>query len=150
MWNALRTGRVLLNEVIRNTLIAGFSASPSVFRSAEHSAQFQISTDAIYEMQADILCTVRQHVGYFPKGETRFQTIAEVDQSQLPTIKMSGGSFLIWPLWLAGILDVATEEVRQFVKRNLDSVGTTMGIKQAHLLADILEAKTGITVWKED
>jgi hypothetical protein len=150
MWNTLRTGRILLNEVIRNTLLAGFSASPPVFRSAEHSAQFQISTDAIYEMQADILCTVPQHVGYFPKGGTHFQTLAEVDQLQLPTIKMSGGSFLIWPLWLAGILDVATEEVRQFVKRNLDSVGTTMGIKQAYLLADILEAKTGITVWKEN
>jgi hypothetical protein len=129
MWNTLRTGRILLNEVIRNTLLAGFSASSPVFRSAEHSAQFQISTDAIYEMQADILCTVPQHVGYFPKGRTHFQTLAEVDQSQLPTIKMSGGSFLIWPLWLAGILDVTTEEVRQFVKRNLDSVGTTMGIK---------------------
>jgi hypothetical protein len=63
---------------------------------------------------------------------------------------MVGGSFLLWPLWLAGILDIATEEVRHFVKTNLDSIGTTMGIKQAHVLADIMVAKTGITVWKED
>jgi Fungal specific transcription factor domain len=149
IWNTLRTGRILLNEMIRNTLLDGFSASPPVFNSAEHSAQFQISTDTIYEMQADILCTVPQHVGYFPEGQTHFQTLAEVDQSQLPAIKMSGGSFLIWPLWLAGILDITTEEVRKFVTRNLVSIGTTMGIKQAHLLAGIVEAKTGITVWEE-
>jgi hypothetical protein len=49
----------------------------------------------------------------------------------------------------AGILDIATEDVRQFVKRNLDSIGTTMGIKQAQILADIMVAKTGITVWEE-
>jgi hypothetical protein len=150
MWNSLRTVRILLNEMIRNTLLDGFSKSPPVFSASEYSAQFQISTDTMYEMQADILCTVPQHIGYFPKGETYFQTLAEVDQSMLPSIKMAAGYFLVWPLWLAGILDIATEEVRQFVKTNLDSIGTTMGIKQAHVLANILIAKTGITVWTEN
>ncbi|KAN0090409.1 hypothetical protein V8E51_018988 [Hyaloscypha variabilis] len=150
MWNTLRTARILLNEVIRNTLLEGFSTSPPAFSSAEHTAQFQIATDTMYEMQADTLYSVPQHIGYFPQGETRFQTVAEVDQPNLPSIKMSGGAFLMWPLWLAGILDVSTEEIRRFVKNNLDFIGTTMGIKQAHLLADVLEAKTPIQVWQDD
>ncbi|KAE9365950.1 hypothetical protein N431DRAFT_430125 [Stipitochalara longipes BDJ] len=150
MWNTLRTARILINEVIRNTLLAGFSTSPPAFSSAEYSAQFQISTDTIYEMQADILYTVPQHIGYFPTGGKHFQTLTEVDQSQLPNIKMSSGAFLIWPLWLAGILDVSTEEIRQFVKSNLDFIGTTMGINQAHVLADVLESKKSIQVWQED
>jgi len=149
MWNSLRTARILLHEMIRNTLLDGFSHKPPIFSASEHSAQFQISTDTIYQMQADILCTVPQHIGYFPKGETGFKTLAELDQSMLPMIKMSGGAFIMWPLWLAGILDIATEDVRQFVKRNLDSIGTTMGIRQAQVLADIMVAKTGITVWEE-
>jgi hypothetical protein len=146
MWNSLRTTRILLNEMIRDTLLAGFSARPPVFNSTEYTAQFQISTDTIYEMQADILCTVPQHIGYFPDGGTTFKTLSEVDQSMLPTIKMAGGSFLLWPLWLAGILDISTEEVRRFVIRNLNSIGRTMGIKHAHVLADILETKAEITV----
>jgi hypothetical protein len=51
---------------------------------------------------------------------------------------------------MAGLLDIATEEIRQFVIRNLRSVGRTMGINQARVLADILESKSGITVWKDD
>jgi hypothetical protein len=146
MWNSLRTTRILLNELIRDTLLAGFSAKPPVFSSTEYTAQFQISTDTMYEMQADILCTVPQHIGYFPEGKTTFQTLSEINQTMLPTIKMSGGQFLIWPLWTAGILDIATEEVREFVIRNLNSIGRTMGIKQAHALAVILEMKAGINL----
>lgn len=149
MWNSLRTLRIMIHEMIRNTLLDGFSASPPFFSAAEHSAQFQISTDTMYEMQADILYSVPQHIGYFPEGGTHFKTLAEIDQSMLPLIKMSGGAFLMWPLWLAGILDIATEEVRDFVKKNLDFVATTMGINQARILADIMMAKTGITVWQE-
>jgi len=150
MWNSLRSVRILLHEMIRDTLLAGFSAKPPLFSSTEHTAQFQISTDTMYEMQAGILCTVPQHIGCFSPGKTSFQTLSDIDQSMLPTIKMSGGTFLLWPLWMAGLLDIATEEIRQFVIRNLRSVGRTMGINQARVLADILESKSGITVWKDD
>ncbi len=103
----------------------------------------------MYEMQADILCTVPQHIGYFPEGKTTFQTISEiVDKSMLPKIKMSAGQFLVWPLWIAGMLDIATDEVREFVIRNLNSVGRTMGIKHAHGLADVLQAKARIILGK--
>jgi hypothetical protein len=57
---------------------------------------------------------------------------------------MSGGTFLIWPLWFAGVMDVATEEVRQFVIMNLRSVGDYMGIRLANVLAEIVNANSDI------
>ncbi len=64
-------------------------------------------------------------------------------------IRMSGGSFLIWPLWHAGIMDISTDEVQRFVVRNLRSIGDTMGIQQANVLADLVEGRSDIEVWKE-
>jgi hypothetical protein len=63
---------------------------------------------------------------------------------------MSGGSMLLWPLCIAALLDIASEEVREFVISNLNNVGRTMGIMRAHVLAEIIRARQGITVWKDD
>lgn len=52
---------------------------------------------------------------------------------------MHGGSFLLWPLWFAGIMDIATEKVRNFVCHNLKFIGNTMGFNQAHVLAKMLQ-----------
>lgn len=37
-------------------------------------------------------------------------------------------------------MDVATDEVRAFVIHNLRDIGDGLGIKQGHVLADILES----------
>jgi hypothetical protein len=42
MWNALRSVRILLNEIIRDTLLEGFSSKPPRFIDSDHTAQFQI------------------------------------------------------------------------------------------------------------
>jgi hypothetical protein len=58
--------------------------------------------------------------------------------------RMSGGTFLIWPLWFAGGMDVATEEVRQFVIMTLKSVGDYMGIRLANVLANSVKGNSDI------
>ncbi|TVY94371.1 hypothetical protein LAWI1_G000600 [Lachnellula willkommii] len=63
MWNALRTLRVMLNEQVRNTLLAGFSSKPPYFTEPQYTAQFQISTELLYQVQDDVLGTVVQHMG---------------------------------------------------------------------------------------
>ena len=59
---------------------------------------------------------------------------------------------LLYPLWLAGLMDIATEEVVNFVINNLRYVAETAGINQASVLADILVAKdyeaTNQRIWK--
>jgi hypothetical protein len=60
---------------------------------------------------------------------------------------MSSGYFLLWPLWFAGIVDIADEPVRQFVIKNLKSIGLDMGIQQALILAATIESRTEIDAW---
>jgi hypothetical protein len=97
-----------------------------------------------------------QHIGYFPKPTERFQhssigskKLFDLNE-ELSKVRMSGGSFLLWPLWLAGAMDLATEEVRDFVTKNLRAIGDGMGIAQAHILADFMVARSDVEVWNND
>ncbi|KAE8452509.1 hypothetical protein EG329_000412 [Mollisiaceae sp. DMI_Dod_QoI] len=155
IWNALRSLRILINELIREVLLKGFAHRPPIFSKTEHTAQFQISTDVLYQHQEDILYSVAQHVNRFPPpcDPSAYKSMASMpllayNEMHSP-IRMSGGSFLIWPLWHAGIMDISTDEVRRFVVRNLRAIGDTMGIQQANVLADLVEGRSDIEVWKE-
>jgi len=63
------------------------------------------------------------------------------DKHRKPTItaRTYGGNFLMWPLYFAGRMDNATDEVRAFAIRNLRDIGNELGIKQGWVLADLLE-----------
>ena len=143
----------MLNETIRSTLVEGLSASPPRFTLPEYKMQFQLSTDVIYEMQADILATVPQHLGCVsspgdfiePSNGSEllirmpWKTFRNSSNDDFPMIRMSGPHFMLWPLWFAGIMDIATKEVRQFVVRNLKEMGRRFGIRQAEVLAAVIE-----------
>lgn len=155
IWNALRSLRILINELIRELLLRCFARRPPIFNTTEYTAQFQISTDVMYQHQEEILLSVAQHFNQFPppRDPASYKQITSMpllayNEMHAP-IRMSGGSFLIWPLWHVGILDICTEEVRRFVVKNLRSIGDTMGIQQANVLAEIVHAKSDIGVWKE-
>ena len=145
----------MLNETIRSVLLAGFSARPPVFTGTQHTAQFQISTDTIYSLQADILYSVPQHLNIFPEpAGFRDHGVASMRLHKLmdefSAVRMSGGSFLIWPLWFVGIVDVATDEMKGFVVRNLKNIAATMGIQQAAVLAKVVEDQSEIKEWKQE
>lgn len=156
IWNALRSLRILVNELIRETLLKGFAERPPAFNKTEHTAQFQISTDVLYEAQLGILLSVAQHVNQFPKPRDPsmnepISSIPLLAYNQLHApLRMGGGSFLIWPLWHAGVIDICTDEVRQFVVKNLRSIGNTMGIQQANVLADYVEQSMDIEIQEEE
>ncbi|KAH7336400.1 hypothetical protein BKA65DRAFT_33436 [Rhexocercosporidium sp. MPI-PUGE-AT-0058] len=155
IWNALRTLRIMLNETMRTVLLDGFSARPPVFTETQHTAQFQISTDVMYTLQADILYSVPQHLNIFPEpAGSRDHGIASVRlhkvMEEFAGVRMSGGAFLIWPLWFVGVVDMATEEMKGFVVRNLNNIAVTMGIQQAAVLARIVEEQIEINEWKQE
>jgi len=52
----------------------------------------------------------------------------------------------MWPLYVAGNMDISTQEVRDFAVRNLRDVGDELGIKQGWVLADLLEKN----IWEDD
>jgi hypothetical protein len=147
IWNGMRTIRILLNEEIRNTLLEGFSSKPPRFVGAKYTTQFQVSTDTMYALQADILATVPQHLGYVTKHRKdvmRFPwtDFGEKSRDDFPVVRMSGPYFLIWPLSFCGIIDIATDEIRQFVVKSLQVIGRDMGIKQALVLAEVIQSKS--------
>ena len=66
MWNNFRIIRMVLNEIIREQLIKGYSSNPPLFTAPEYAVQLQLSTDAIILLASEICATVPQHAGYIP------------------------------------------------------------------------------------
>jgi hypothetical protein len=64
-------------------------------------------------------------------------------------IRASGGYFLLWPLYLVGCMDITTDPVRRWVIRILETIGRSMGIQQALVLATLMERQEEIMVWRE-
>jgi hypothetical protein len=188
LWNAMRTIRILLNEQIRGILLQGFSSKPPLFLGPEYTAQLQISTDVLYELAADILASVPQHLGYVSKRTPQASTSTSTSNSATPAsatpassdqtnprflwtafaesshtlpwhrhdatpnpiIRASGGYFLLWPLCLVGYMDITTDPIRRWVIKNLEYVAQYMGIRQALVLATVVERHEDIKVWDEE
>ncbi|TVY81468.1 hypothetical protein LSUE1_G002769 [Lachnellula suecica] len=138
IWNSLRTLRAMLNEKIRDLLLEGFSSKPTRFTEPEYAAQFQICTETLIQMHADILASTVQHLG------TGMINNTNANPQDLALIPMSGGAFLMWPLWFAGVMDVANPTSRGFVVKNLHAIADILGIQQARVLARSVETQTGL------
>ena len=186
IWNGLRISRILLHFRIRATLLEGFAARPPAFTTSEYTVQFQRSTDACYELQAEILASIPQLLGFAPPSQpsrnglreetlyTQWDRRAEVakagrlmagidDPSDILTppytpqlrhsqaltskpisVPHSNGYALLWPLWLAGDMDLATPEVQQYCARTLRRIARDLGISQAKMLARAIESRMDI------
>lgn len=64
IYNAMRSTRIMLNEMIRFRLLEGFASTPQRFTALECRAQFQASSNTCVEMRDAILRSVPQHCGY--------------------------------------------------------------------------------------
>jgi hypothetical protein len=181
VWNGMRSIRILLNETIRNILLKDFLSMPPRFVDPKYTIQFQLSTDIMYQLQAEILASVPQHIGYvmkFHPSSHRRSPLANADpvlyndpsisstfwspcldspslrpkgeSQQRPILRASGGYFLLWPLFVAGSMDLFTEETRHWAIKALEFVGRSMGIQNAFVLANAMRTKESIEVWRED
>lgn len=155
IWNGLRVVRIMANEMVRSILLDGFRATPPTFNLPEHTAQFQISTDTLYSLMDDIMYSVVQHIGYFPKPSENFQhrsveskRVFELHQETTAS-RMCGGTFLLWPLYLVGNIDTATAPAINFAAKNLELIGDRMGIAQAHVLAQLVKSRTDFEEFRE-
>ncbi|KAF7888467.1 uncharacterized protein EAF02_003008 [Botrytis sinoallii] len=153
IWNAIRELRILLNETIREVLLKDFTSLVPSLLGSEYAERFQICTEIIYHLQAEILASIPQHMGYVSRNSSHTQLWSGFEKdgfgTDFPTIRFSGGYFLIWPLFLVGNLRLSTPEVRAFCVKNLRYIGTKMGIQHANLLATIVEQKIPVTVWNK-
>jgi hypothetical protein len=142
MWNSLRTQRIMIHQNIREALDAGVNSFPPVFTNDYYNTQHKLASQTLLNVQEDILSSVPQHIGV---GEPP-RSVANVSESNL--VPTSGGLFLMWPLWLAGVVDDTALPIRSFVARTLHSIGDNQGIRQAHVFAGIVEKSTNIAVWE--
>jgi hypothetical protein len=143
MWNSLRTQRIMIQQNLREALDAGVNSFPPVFTNDYYNTQYRLASQALLGLQEDILSSVPQHIGI---GEPP-RSVANISESNL--VPMSGGLFLMWPLWLAGVLDGTALPIRSFVARTLHSIGDNQGIQQAHVFAGIVERSSAIDVWEQ-
>ena len=179
LWNGVRIVRMLLNEQVRELILAGLAAKPPQFLGPEYTAQVQISTDIILQMQADVLASVPQHLGFAGVKRAVSKTLLSLSsepspekgqpkawflwndfinstdsvgspsqiRSETPMIRAAGGYFLMWPLFTCGVIDLAPPSTQRWVAGLLRYIGDTMGIRQALIIAKVVERLEEIKVW---
>lgn len=173
VWNGMRAVRMILQEIIRDAALKlHYLRPPYSIDEQRYKAQYQASTDILYQLQSDIIASVPQHLGYaatttknkksssggMVRGHHRFPwsnfnncTAATSPRSlksqsaATPMIRAFGGYTLPWAIFQAGDVDIATEPIQKWVIGTLQTIGRSMGIQQAIVLADKLEKKnTGV------
>ncbi len=164
VWNGIRTIRIMLHEIIRDTLPKLHSTKPSFPTNEQYTTQYQTSTDILLQMQSEIIASVPQHLGYastktksglasdhfFPWSHFNSRIASQYRSLKSksagpPMIRLFGGYTLPWTVYLAGAVDVANEPVQKWAVGTLQRIGRTMGIQQALVLADRLDKRdTGV------
>ncbi|KAF6221981.1 hypothetical protein HO133_001949 [Letharia lupina] len=164
VWNGMRAIRLMLQEIIRDTLLKLHSSRPPFSTNEQYRAQYQASTNTLYQVQSNIIASVPQHLGYSPTKSTsggvsghsfpwspfnsRVATplhSLKSNSADPPMIRSLGGYGLPWAIYLAGSVDIATEPVQKWAIGTLQRIGRSMGIQQAIVLADKLNKKnTGV------
>ena len=124
-WNYYRCARILVNEGLLNHASRAF-ASASLFTPMEYHIQCCCSRGVLYQMSSDICASVswfkhdqREGSDNVPKGASSF--------------------LLLWPLYVAGAMDGADNHLRTWVIRQLEIIGSDLGVRQALALAKTLK-----------
>lgn len=167
VWNGMRTVRIMLNKIMRHTLLKGKSLGLPLFVEPRYTRQIQTSTNIVYQLSLDIVASVPQHLGYTGPQTTGTSFIGPFQASGLPEHRPRGqlwsdynsGSQRIpswettvsvpfhrtalyqlpWALYLVGSTDVVSKSVFRWVVLTLELLCTSFGIQQAALLAAKLE-----------
>ena len=135
IWNGMRSCRILIHEIVRDQLLAASTAMNPIFTEEESKEQNAQSVHAMLKMQADILATIPAYVP------------SRIDIRPSSLMEGSRGYFVLWPLYMAGVMDLATQQIKTWVIGRLRAISEQVGIRQASLLADILETHRHVAAW---
>lgn len=177
-WNGIRAIRVMLHGIARVAIRRDRESShPRSSLDEVYTEQLERSAEVLAQLQADILASIPQHLGYtasgtnsqastpsdasstgfdLPKPTTKLpfersflwshfdnqnQILHPFNEtnSELPIIRMFGGYLLPWVLYLAGTMEIATFEQQAWVAKALRDIASSLGVKQALVLASMLE-----------
>jgi hypothetical protein len=103
--------------------------------------------DNLFNQSAAIKCSPPSEIDGFSPKNTTPPSMHEL--VKMPDIRASGGYNLMWPLWLAGAMDLGTEDMQLYAIKSMRRIGQEMGIRQAFMLAQVIESKAEIDVWQQ-
>jgi len=133
VWNTYRTTLLRLYDLIAQCLQYLHTGTKPVLETEEHTA-----LQAHARETSEDICS---SVAYLLNTDwvSRIATIAGLPaiESQLP--KALGGLFLIWPLYGGSILSIVPKTNRAWMRRKLRTIGTSLGLAQATVLADTVD-----------
>jgi hypothetical protein len=135
IWNGTRTCRILLHEAIRDQILVDSTAMEPYLTTEEAKLQHDASVGIMMECQRDILASVPQHTG------------AQDSMEPASLLEGSRGYFILWPLYLVGVMDLSTNDVRDWVAQRLRGLSDVAGISQAKVLGDYIAARENPWEW---
>ena len=146
MWNNYRCARILVQELILDTLST--SSEGEVTFPQQHALEAQCRQTALH-MVEDICASVPFSLG------SELEMDGASDAAHAATspacagfmISGSGGLTLMWPLLVAANSGVASEDMRVWIAGCLDKVGHSMGINQALATSRLLQGRMKSRVW---
>jgi len=143
IWNNYRYARILVNEIILSQLQSQASRSTTLSYSRLFRDHCRSVRDAARGAAEDICYTAPCQLGVMP---------LENDETQCPSGPQSsiGGYALLWPLYIATIIDGNLHPLSRWVADCYRVIARNMGIDQAVALAMLLPTESGSAGWIND
>ena len=134
-WNQYRSARIIVSEIILSHVRQISDRTSLSSLSDEFRLQCKTLRSTIRRLAVEICRGVPFH----------FNAHQADRQANLPPPESYiGGLVLIWPLFVAGIVESPSHDLRRWVVKCLQMIGHTMGIDQSLAVADIVAADPGV------
>ncbi|KAK6860996.1 hypothetical protein PG995_004632 [Apiospora arundinis] len=132
VWNMTRTARLILASLIVRS--AAWVCAPIDFRTTpEYATASRTWMDTITE----IIASVPYHLGWHLNKPHIAANLGQFACGEEDAIKSLAGYFLTWPLSCVMGQDYTTDNQRAWVVGRLRYIGNDLGVKYAHILADL-------------
>lgn len=134
-WNQYRCARIIVSEIILSHIRRISDTSSLRSLSDEFRLHCKTLRLTIRRLSVDICRSVPFHLGAHEK---------DVSSNCPAPESYIGGLLLLWPLFLAGVVENPNHGLRRWVVQCLKMIGHTMGLDQALALMDIVASDPGI------
>lgn len=134
-WNQYRCARILVSEIILSHIRQISDSSSLRSMSDEFRTHCKTLRSTIRRLAVDICRSVPFHLGAHLK---------DASPNFPPPESYIGGLMLLWPLFLAGVVENQSHSLRRWAVSCLRMIGNTMGLDQALALMDIVASDPGI------
>lgn len=134
-WNQYRCARIIVSEIMLSHIRQMSDSSSLRSLSDEIRLHCKSLRSTIQRLSVDICRSVPFHLGAHQK---------DTPPNFPPPESYIGGLMLLWPLFLAGVVENPSHSQRRWVVSCLRMIGNTMGLDQALALMDIVASDPGI------